>query len=213
MSAVLIVGGNAHARAALAAGLAADGLQVVESLADAANIAIAEVLEDVDVVVVSDDSGPGKQRLRELLQRIANVPLVMLTDDPDWAERLSRRREGWALAPRDTPPRVIGAIARAAVAGLVTLPVEWPHAGPSSTSRSEPDDQDGTFLREEALTPREREVLALLADGLSNRAIAGRLGISEHTVKFHVSTIYGKLGAANRAEAVARGWQKGLIAL
>jgi DNA-binding NarL/FixJ family response regulator len=66
---------------------------------------------------------------------------------------------------------------------------------------------------EEPLTDREREVLSLLADGLSNRGIAARLGISEHTVKVHVSTIYAKLGVGNRTEAVTRGLQRGLVLL
>jgi DNA-binding NarL/FixJ family response regulator len=65
----------------------------------------------------------------------------------------------------------------------------------------------------EALTTRELEVLEVLAEGLSNRAIAARLGISEHTVKFHVSSIFGKLGAENRTEAVLRGVRLGLISL
>jgi DNA-binding NarL/FixJ family response regulator len=65
----------------------------------------------------------------------------------------------------------------------------------------------------EALTPREREVLALMADGLSNRGIASALGISDQTVKFHVAAICGKLGAANRTQAVRRGLERGLIAL
>lgn len=65
----------------------------------------------------------------------------------------------------------------------------------------------------EALTPRELEVLEVLAQGLSNRAIAARLAISEHTVKFHVSSIFAKLGAENRTDAVRRGVRLGLIAL
>ena len=65
----------------------------------------------------------------------------------------------------------------------------------------------------EALTPRESEVLGLLAAGASNKEIAGKLHLSEHTVKFHVSTILGKLGAATRAEAVARGYRQGLIVI
>ena len=65
----------------------------------------------------------------------------------------------------------------------------------------------------EPLTPREREVLELLAHGLSNRQIAERLGISEHTAKFHVAAISGKLGAASRTEAVSRGVRRGLITL
>jgi DNA-binding NarL/FixJ family response regulator len=66
---------------------------------------------------------------------------------------------------------------------------------------------------EEALTPREIEVLELLAQGLPNKAIAARLGISDQTVKFHVSSISGKLGAANRTDAVRRAVRRGLIAL
>ena len=63
----------------------------------------------------------------------------------------------------------------------------------------------------EALTPREHDVLALVADGLSNRDIAGRLAISEHTVKFHLASIFGKLGVSTRTEAVQRGLRLGVI--
>jgi DNA-binding NarL/FixJ family response regulator len=65
----------------------------------------------------------------------------------------------------------------------------------------------------ESLTPRELEVLHLIGQGLSNRAIAARLGISEHTAKFHVNAILGKLGAQTRAEAVALGVRSGLLLL
>jgi DNA-binding CsgD family transcriptional regulator len=63
----------------------------------------------------------------------------------------------------------------------------------------------------EALTAREQDVLALLADGYRNREIAERLGISEHTVKFHLAAIFGKLGASTRTEAVRKGLKLGLI--
>ena len=65
----------------------------------------------------------------------------------------------------------------------------------------------------ETLTRREREVLDWLAEGLTNRAIAARLGISDHTVKFHVASIYGKLGVSTRAEAIRRGLRRGLITI
>jgi len=65
----------------------------------------------------------------------------------------------------------------------------------------------------EALTPREIDVLELLAEGLSNKGIARRLGISDQTVKFHVASICGKLGAANRTDAVRRAVRRGLISL
>jgi len=65
----------------------------------------------------------------------------------------------------------------------------------------------------EALTPRELDVLALLAEGLPNKAIAHSLGISDQTVKFHVAAIIGKLGAANRTDAVRRAFRRGLVAI
>ena len=73
------------------------------------------------------------------------------------------------------------------------------------------DSDDGGF--EEPLTAREVQVLELLAEGLPNKAIAARLGISDQTVKFHVSSISGKLGAANRTDAVRRAVRRGLITL
>ena len=80
------------------------------------------------------------------------------------------------------------------------------------------EDEDGLDVLDderapggEPLTPREREVLVLLSLGLSNREIAERLGISAHTAKFHVSSIFGKLGAESRAEAVSQGIRDGLI--
>ncbi len=84
-------------------------------------------------------------------------------------------------------------------------------ASDAGTDAWQPDDEaDGEL---DPLTPREREVLELLSDGLSNRAIAARLEISEHTAKFHVASVLGKLGAANRADAVRRGIRRGLVSL
>ena len=79
----------------------------------------------------------------------------------------------------------------------------------ASASRSLDEDE----AADEPLTPRELEVLALLAEGLSNKRIAERLTISDQTVKFHVASIGGKLGALNRTDAVRRGLQRGLISL
>ena len=73
--------------------------------------------------------------------------------------------------------------------------------------------EDGDVAFDEPLTPREIEVLELLAEGLPNKAIAERLRISDQTVKFHVSSISGKLGAANRTDAVRRAVRRGLITL
>lgn len=77
-----------------------------------------------------------------------------------------------------------------------------------------PIDRDGGDVAlAESLTPRELEVLARLAEGLSNKAIADALGISDQTVKFHVAAIIGKLGAANRTDAVRRAIRRGLVAI
>jgi DNA-binding NarL/FixJ family response regulator len=82
---------------------------------------------------------------------------------------------------------------------------------PAGAASDDHDDEDARL--EEPLTPREIEVLELLAEGLPNKAIAGRLRISDQTVKFHVSSISGKLGAANRTDAVRRAVRRGLITL
>ena len=72
---------------------------------------------------------------------------------------------------------------------------------------------DAAQVLAEALTPRELEVLGLLAEGLPNKAIARRLDISDQTVKFHVASISGKLGASNRTDAVRRAVRRGLVTL
>ncbi len=79
----------------------------------------------------------------------------------------------------------------------------------------EPDDEVDVDLDvvQDPLTAREIQVLELLAEGLPNKAIAARLGISDQTVKFHVASLSGKLGAANRTDAVRRAVRRGLIAL
>ena len=80
-------------------------------------------------------------------------------------------------------------------------------------NRSGPAGPSGPEPPAEPLTPREIEVLELLAEGLTNKGIAARLGISDQTVKFHVASILGKLGASSRTEAVRRAVRRGLLAL
>jgi DNA-binding NarL/FixJ family response regulator len=65
----------------------------------------------------------------------------------------------------------------------------------------------------ESLTPREQQVLELVADGLSNKAIASVLGVSDETVKFHLASIFGKLGASNRTDAARRALRHGLVTI
>jgi DNA-binding NarL/FixJ family response regulator len=92
-------------------------------------------------------------------------------------------------------------------AWLVAAPEPAAGAGPAS------DGFDGELAGVESLTARELAVLSLLALGLSNKSIAARLGISDQTVKFHVASICGKLGASNRTDAARRALRLGLIPL
>jgi DNA-binding NarL/FixJ family response regulator len=105
---------------------------------------------------------------------------------------------------------VVGEFATLAAANAADLRVD---AVISAPDRPDERDDEGGALDVEPLTPREVQVLELLAEGLPNKAIAERLGISDQTVKFHVSSISGKLGAANRTDAVRRAVRRGLIAL
>ena len=96
---------------------------------------------------------------------------------------------------------------------------EFPTVGAARSSGLEADallltaQSDGRSVLTEPLTPREIEVLGQLVEGLSNKAIAVGLGISDQTVKFHVASICGKLGAANRTDAVRRAIRRGLVSV
>jgi DNA-binding CsgD family transcriptional regulator len=95
------------------------------------------------------------------------------------------------------------------VDAIVMSPSVWARL-PTITARSRPEARsDGRLIEE--LTARERDVLALVADGHPNREIAARLGISEHTVKFHLASLFGKLGVSTRTQAVRRALEWGLI--
>jgi NarL family two-component system response regulator YdfI len=138
------------------------------------------------------------------------VPTVLLVDHLGRVELRRALHSGVrAVLPRDaTSPEIMAAIEGAA-AGLTVLSSEdMDTLLPASTEAHIADTIPG-----EALSMRELEVLAMLAEGLGNKDIANRLKISEHTVKFHVSSILGKFGAATRGEAVARGVREGLIAI
>lgn len=94
------------------------------------------------------------------------------------------------------------------------FPPTWDDVrGPERAALHSPTQADEDDVAPESLTPREIDVLELLAEGLPNKAIAARLAISDQTVKFHVSSICGKLGAANRTDAVRRAVRRGLITL
>lgn len=135
--------------------------------------------------------------------------VVLVTDDDRAVEALRGAVEGgWGLVPPDAPPEELTAAVEAVSRGLVVMPRETAGRllGPPGTGLT------GEAV-DDPLTAREHEVLALLAQGLPNKRIARELGISEHTVKFHVSSVFQKLGAQSRAEAVSLGARNGLISL
>ena len=129
----------------------------------------------------------------------AAVPIVVLTDE--LPSQHAWRSGVRAMLPRDAAAAQIVAAIYAASAGLVVLPAE-----DTMAMLPTPAEQPA-----EPLTPRELEVLDMLAEGLSNKLIAHKLGISEHTAKFHVNSILAKLHAGTRTEAVMRGVRLGLV--
>jgi len=134
---------------------------------------------------------------------LADAPSVQWTAD---ALRAGAR----SVLPHDATPDEIIAALEAAAVGLVTLPADLA-ADFVSAARAPSVPRQAASTQ--PLTRREVEVLGMLAEGLANKNIAARLGISEHTVKTHVASILTKLDAFSRAEAVAIGARQGLILL
>lgn len=161
---------------------------------------------DAADVVVRDAGGA-----RDALAAIAGgftAPTILLVDDPHADVALAALRAGAsAVLARQSDARELLAALDAVRAGLVVLDAAVRDAlAPAVTVAR------GT-LRVETLTERERQVLAMLANGLSNRRIAERLAISENTVKAHVAAIFAKLDATTRTEAVTIGVRLGLVML
>ncbi len=139
-----------------------------------------------------------------------SLAVVALIDEPsaDWVARALRSGVK-AILPRDSGIDEILAAIQAAHAGLVLLD---PDVTQNLASRI-PAPTARPIAALDDLTPREIEVLRMLAEGLGNREMAARLGISDHTVKFHISSILDKFGAATRTEAVTMGIRMGIILL
>ncbi len=133
--------------------------------------------------------------------RVGPAPLLVLTDQ---AEPASDRAIPGVIR-RLSGARQVDAALRAVAAGLLVR--DRASVGPAGFAASTDE------LPAEKLTPREMEILAAVGEGLSNKAVARRLGISAHTVKFHLEAIFAKLEAGSRAEAVVKRLRRGLIEL
>jgi len=170
--------------------------------------ALGRLIEEHDpsVVILAPTTAALGSALEMIDGALRALPVILLVEDPSLAWTAAARRAGVrAVLGHDAPVEQITAAIAAATAGLITLhPDAFRPAARSTVG-------DGGEQR--ALTPREREILEMLAEGLSNRMIANRLRISMYTVKFHVAAILAKLHAGSRTEAVTLGVRGGLISL
>lgn len=213
MTRVFIAAASPIVRAGLEAVLRANpSLTVVASAALGATLAqqVEEAQPDVILLKLEWDEDEGlPPPVLALGAGADGGAVVVLTDqvNPAWAAEALRSGVR-AVLPREATAGEIVAAVEAAATGLVVLhpsmidpllPAPAPHARALPTSQSQ------------ALTPREIEVLGMMAEGLGNKTIAWRLGISEHTVKFHIASIFSKLHAGSRTEAVTLGIRQGLI--
>jgi len=188
--------------------ISGEAASITEAASNAALFA-----EQADVVLLAGDAWPAHE-----LERLAALKeiggLLVLSDRPENAARALEAWGGaaWGLLGADASPEELAAALSAVAEGLVTGPLrllrqvlDVPASLPGVSVG-----EDDIFVE---LTGREQEVLQCLAQGLANKQVGLALGISEHTVKYHVSAVYTKLGAVNRTEAVRIGLQKGLISL
>lgn len=166
-----------------------------------------------DVVLADLDSSAEADSMLAFLSNAPSVtPAVALIDDPDppWVRHALAAGVS-AIISRDAAHDDLRLAVDAADAGLVLLNRNSARLLIAPASLALPPENEYEMV--EHLTTREREVLHLMSAGLGNKEIAIRLGISEHTVKFHASSILGKLGASSRTEAVSQGIRRGLILL
>jgi two-component system, NarL family, response regulator YdfI len=209
---VFIVAASPLARGGLENLVATRGVSVVGRSASLESLFEPIVDVEPDVVLVHASGDNREAALEALVSSnfAAETTVILLSDHPrpGWAAEALRAGVR-AILPSEVSPDQLAAALEAAMAGLVVVhPSEIAVALPAAPVAFAPRAE----LRE-PLTPREREVLEMLASGLVNKEIAAKLSISEHTVKFHVASILGKLGAATRTEAVSLGFRRGLVLL
>jgi DNA-binding CsgD family transcriptional regulator len=202
---VVVIAGSTSRAESVAANIPGAKTAVLGPSGDsmAANID-PNVLFGADVLVAADDVALSWLRRELPGRRRGPAGVLALVSGGDALARLGVRGVGW-LPPQASSEQLIAAIA-AVRAGLRVVAGGMPsHLAVAFRQRDEPD--------AEPLTGREHDVLALLVLGARNRAIAQRLGISAHTVKFHVASILGKLGVATRTQAVREALRRGLVTM
>lgn len=214
MNRVLVAARSAVVRAGLESLLARTGAFVVLGTAAGPGAGLADTVAETepDVLLLALDGSEDPPLPLALPPDAAprQPAVVVLGEEPieRWGVR-ALRLGARAVLPRTATAEAIEAAIAAAVAGLVVVP---PDLAPAATGRAAAP-LGATTSVQQTLTPREVEVLQLLAGGLGNKVAAARLGISEHTVKTHVAALYAKLGVSSRGEAVAAGVRLGILML
>ncbi|HKW34029.1 MAG TPA: response regulator transcription factor [Candidatus Acidoferrum sp.] len=176
-------------------------------------------LADLSVdVILLDATGESLESFLDLVISsglASDFSLIVLAEPASFAVSSAAFRGGVrAVLPNDVSPEQLVAALQAAASGLVVLhPAQAAAQVTTNGFASGPARARALSELAEPLTPRESEVLQMLASGLGNKEIAAKLAISEHTVKFHVASILGKLGASTRTEAVSIGIRRGLVLL
>ncbi len=183
-------------------------LEGIKVVADAPSIAQVGLHDQVDVVILGEGAEGQDAVIGYFAEQGYDPGVLVISDRSEDYKRLSAiTPAGWGVLPVDCLQDELALGIRVVHAGLVI--------GETGGLRQALSDSVAGAVREiepvEPLTEREHEVLQLLARGMANKQIALALGISEHTVKFHVSSIYSKFGVTNRTEAVRFGLQSGLV--
>jgi NarL family two-component system response regulator YdfI len=211
---VFIVAASPLARSGLQQLLAHPDVEIVGSAVDldTATGLLSEPVTEPDVIIVdaTRDSGAVANLTGGPSDIAADIPVVVLEGSENGTASDLLRQGARAVLPAGVSPAELLAAVRAVFSGLIVLHPSTiaaiPHAA-VNTSRAASEEWI------EPLTKREKEVLQMLAAGLGNKEIAAKLNISDHTAKFHVGSILGKLGVSTRAEAVAMGIRRGLVLL
>jgi len=210
---VFIVAASPLIRAGLQSALADARFEIVGASADFDSVSGQLIEAEPEAVLIHTVTDSQEDLLAALedSEVARDFAVVVLSEQAktEWPAKAIRAGVRAFLPQEATPEQLRGAL-EAVAAGLVVVhPTELESVLPAAVNSSSAPVQE--LL--EPLTPREREVLQLLAAGLVNKEIASRLSISEHTVKFHVASILGKLGVSTRTEAVSAGIRRGLVLL
>ena len=215
----MLVDDHTLLREALRRALESEGMRVVAETGDSDQVAPVAESARPDVVVM-DIALPGQGGIaatRQLHERMPGLPVVVLSMFADQATVDAAMDAGAVgyLMKDCTTGELVGAL-RSAASGAVVGPARDNGAvasAPTAAGTTWPSQRPGTAGEAHGLTRRELQILQLLANGASNDALGRALFISAKTAKNHLAHIYGKLGAANRTEAVAKAVRAGLVAI